>query len=271
MIMDIEFLTDEVKKLAVETGVFIREQRSVFCADRVETKRSHDYVSYVDKEAEKRIVERLSSLLPEAGFIAEEGSASCSQSHEYVWVVDPLDGTTNFIHDNAPYCVSIALRSSSGETLLGIVYECNTKELFWAHHKSAAYLNDKQISVSSVDTLDQSLCILGLPYNADYYRPFVAELTSLLYGNTCSLRNLGSAAIELCYVACGRFDVYIEGCLSPWDVAAGLLILKQAGGKATDFSNGTLFKDGKEVVATNEKVHDELLAVVEKARNKAFL
>jgi 3'-phosphoadenosine 5'-phosphosulfate (PAPS) 3'-phosphatase len=94
MIMDIDFLTDEVKKLAVQTGVFIREQRSVFCADRVETKRSHDYVSYVDKEAEKRIVEGLSALLPEAGFIAEEGSASCSQSHEYVWVV--VSGTGSY-------------------------------------------------------------------------------------------------------------------------------------------------------------------------------
>ncbi len=264
--IDLDFLTEQVKRLAFEIGAFLREQRQDFHADRVEQKRSHDYVSYVDKESERRIVARLHELLPEAGFMAEEGSGA-KVSEKYWWVVDPLDGTTNFIHDNAPYCVSIALMDGS-EVLIGVVYECCRDELFWANKNSHAFLNGREIRVSDVKTLDQSLVLFGLPYDAEAYREFVVDLLRRLYGNTCSLRGLGSAAAELCYVACGRYDAYVEGFIYPWDVAAGAIILKQAGGMITDNSGGTSWCSGKEVVATNGHVHSELLAVVKCSADK---
>lgn len=136
--MDLERLTEEVKKLAVETGKFLRDERVAFNQDKVEQKGAHDYVSYVDKASEKRIVARLHELLPEAGFVAEEGSGTFG-SQEYCWVVDPLDGTSNYIHDSAPYCVSIALRNRE-EILLGVVYECCRDELFWAYRGGKAYM-----------------------------------------------------------------------------------------------------------------------------------
>lgn len=258
--IDLEYLTEQVKLLALETGAFLREQRRDFRTEKVEQKHSHDYVSYVDKESERRIIERLHGLLPEAGFVAEEGGGT-KTSEKYWWVVDPLDGTTNFIHDNAPYCVSIALRDES-EILIGVVYECCRNELFWANKNSSAFMNGQVIKVSDVHTVDQSLVLLGLPYNTVGYMDFLTDMIRKLYGKTCSLRVLGSAASELCYVACGRYESFVEGFICPWDVAAGALILKQAGGMVTDFSGGEEWGTGREVMATNGCIHSELLEAV---------
>lgn len=144
--IDLALLTDKVRKLAIETGAFIRNERKKFLRERVEKKHAHDYVSYVDKESEKRIVAFLAELLPEAGFIAEEGSATLTDE-PYCWLVDPLDGTTNFIHDNAPYCVSIALRNKE-ELLLGVVYEICRDECYWTYKGAPSFLNGEVIYVS---------------------------------------------------------------------------------------------------------------------------
>jgi myo-inositol-1(or 4)-monophosphatase len=258
--LDLNYLTNEVKKLALETGAFLVEQRKHFHRELVQTKRTHDYVSYVDKESEQRIVARLRQLLPEAGFIAEEGTGSLSDQ-EYCWLVDPLDGTTNFIHNNAPYCVSIALRNRK-ELLLGVVYECCRNELYSANIESAAYLNDEEIHVSDVAVLNDALLEMGFPYNAEAYRPLLTELINELYGNVVSIRTLGAAAAELCYIAAGRFDGRIEEQLGPWDIAAGTVILRQAGGVVTDFSGGENFYSGLEVLASNGKIHQDLLKIV---------
>jgi myo-inositol-1(or 4)-monophosphatase len=258
--MDLEQITREVRQLAVSTGAFIREERTRFKRSRVETKNAHDYVSYVDKESERRIVARLHELLPEAGFIAEEGSGSFTDE-TYCWVVDPLDGTTNFIHDNAPFCVSIALRNRE-ELLVGVVYEICRDECYWAWKGSKAYLNGKEIQVSSIDSPDESFIQLGFPYNAERYRDFVTSLIRQLYGHVGGLRLQGSAAAELCYVACGRFEARIEALLGPWDIAAGALILQQAGGRITDYRGGDECYSGREVLATNGKIHDFLLKTI---------
>ena len=221
--LDLEQITAEVRQLAIETGAFLREERINFHRERVLEKNSHDYVSYVDKESERRIVKRLKELLPAAGFIAEEGSGSLTDE-EYCWLVDPLDGTTNYIHNNAPYCVSIALRNKE-ELLVGVVYEVCRNECFWAWKGSKAYLNGTEIHVSAVDSLNESFIELGFPYDADSYREFVTGLIKQLYGNVCGLRLQGSAAAELCYIAAGRFEARLEGLLGPWDIAAGALIL----------------------------------------------
>lgn len=263
--MNLEQLTEEVKTLAVESGAFLRQERRSFERNRVEKKAAHDYVSYVDKASEKRIVARLHELLPEAGFIAEEGSGAHGDE-DFCWLVDPLDGTTNFIHDNAPYCVSIALRSRN-EILLGVVYECCRNELFWACKGGKSYLNGKEIRVSNVAVPDDAFIALGFPYNAELYRPFATGLVGQLYGQVGGLRLQGSAAAELCYVAAGRFEARIEALLGPWDIAAGTLILRQAGGKVTDFDGGENFCDGRQVLASNGKLHGYLL---EKTKGTKF-
>ena len=259
--LDLEQITAEVRQLAIETGAFLREERINFHRERVLEKNSHDYVSYVDKESERRIVKRLKELLPAAGFIAEEGSGSLTDE-EYCWLVDPLDGTTNYIHNNAPYCVSIALRNKE-ELLVGVVYEVCRNECFWAWKGSKAYLNGTEIHVSAVDSLNESFIELGFPYDADSYREFVTGLIKQLYGNVCGLRLQGSAAAELCYIAAGRFEARLEGLLGPWDTAAGALILMQAGGKITDYKGGNEFYSGKQVLATNGKIHDFLLKIID--------
>jgi myo-inositol-1(or 4)-monophosphatase len=259
--LDLEQITAEVRQLAIETGAFLREERINFHRERVLEKNSHDYVSYVDKESERRIVKRLKELLPAAGFIAEEGSGSLTDE-EYCWLVDPLDGTTNYIHNNAPYCVSIALRNKE-ELLVGVVYEVCRNECFWAWKGSKAYLNGTEIHVSAVDSLNESFIELGFPYDADSYREFVTGLIKQLYGNVCGLRLQGSAAAELCYIAAGRFEARLEGLLGPWDIAAGALILMQAGGKITDYKGGNEFYSGKQVLATNGKIHDFLLKIID--------
>lgn len=252
-------LTEEVKTLALEAGAFLREERKKFDRNKVEKKRSHDYVSYVDKASEKMIVSRLKELLPEAGFIAEEGSAKMN-GEAYCWLVDPLDGTTNFIHDHAPYCVSIGLRNEK-EMLLGVVYECCRNELFWANKYSKAYLNGEVIEVSRISDMDDAAILLGFPYDAEHFRDFMVTLINRLYGKVSTLRLLGSAAAEICYVAAGRFETRIEGLIGPWDVGGASIILKQAGGRLSDFSGeeSELFYSGKETLVSNGLVHDAML------------
>lgn len=263
--MDLDFLTEEVKKLARQTGEFLKKERLSFDRSRVEQKAAHDYVSYVDKASEKRIVERLHELLPEAGFIAEEGSGSLEEQ-EYCWVVDPLDGTSNYIHDCTPYCVSIALRNRE-EILLGVVYECGREELFWANKNSRAYLNGKEICVSDQSVLDQSFIELGFPYKAEDYRSFALGLIQDLYGHVGGLRLMGAAAAEISYIAAGRFEARVEAFIGPWDIAAAYIILKQAGGKMTGFDGNPDCLGAKEVFASNGKVHEEFLKVLQRHKN----
>ncbi len=258
--INLEELTKQVRVLAMETGKFLKEERAHFQREKVQEKNAHDYVSYVDKESERRIVARLQELLPEAGFIAEEGSGSLT-TEEYCWVVDPLDGTTNFIHNNAPFCVSIALRNRE-EILLGVVYEVCRNECFWAWKGSAAYLNGEEIHVTNINNLDQSFIELGFPYDAERFRPIITRLIERLYGRVGGLRLMGSAAVELCYIAAGRFEARFEGLLGPWDIAAGSIILTQAGGKITDFSGGDSFYSGHEVLATNGQIHEQMLKII---------
>ncbi len=269
-------LTAAVCQLALETGAFQREERKTFSLDKVEKKGAHDYVSYVDKESEKRIIEKLRTLLPEAGFIAEESQGTYGEE-PFCWLVDPLDGTTNYIHDNAPYCISIALCDSS-EMLIGVVYELCRDELFFAWKDSAAWLSTaadragweeegtlppaRTLSVSDTEATDQLFLGFGLPYDSQAYKPLAHHLIEHLYGKVGGLRLQGACAAELCYVAAGRFDGRIECFLGPWDIAAGSLILRQAGGKITDFQGKDLFYDGSQVVATNGKMHDYLLKTI---------
>lgn len=256
-------LTEQVCQVARQAGAYIARERRAFQDERVERKHAHDYVSYVDKGSEKLIVEALRALLPEAGFVTEEGSAAY-HDEQYWWVVDPLDGTTNFIHQFPPYCVSIAL--CRGHVIqLGVVYEVTTGECYYAWQGGGAWLNGEPLHVADHPISDALLC-LQLPYNSDAYRPVIRRLVDAFYGRAASVRMLGSAAIALCYVAAGRLDAYAEKYIGQWDYMAGALIVKEAGGTVTDYAGEADFTQGNSVVATNGRIHHELLDAV-KAEN----
>ena len=269
MLLDLEYLTKKVKEIASEAGSFLLMERENFDRSKVEEKNSHDYVSYVDKESERFIVERLSSLLPEAGFITEEGTAIL-EDNEYMWVVDPLDGTTNFIHNNPPFCVSIALRTKE-EIIIGVVYEVCRDECYYTYKGAPSYLNGKIIHVSDINDMDKAFVELGLPYDYNSYKPTANMLVNALYGNVGGIRVQGSTAAELCYVACGRFEARIEAFLGPWDVAAGAIILMNAGGKITDFTGGDDWISGRTVLATNKLLHEALINIINEEIGRAHV
>ena len=240
--MDLEDLTWKVCELTEVAGGFIRAESGKIAVENIEVKGLHDFVTYVDKNAEKMLVKGLRKLLPEAGFITEEDTASEIGKH-YTWIVDPLDGTTNFIHAIPCFSISIALMCDT-EIVLGVIYEINLNECFYAWQGSKAYLNGKEIKVSATSKLKDSLLITGFP-NRDY--SLLDEYLSLFrffMEETHGLRRFGSAAVDLAYVACGRGEGFYEYGLSAWDVAAGALIVKQAGGKVSDFKGGSNYLFG---------------------------
>ena len=255
-----ETITRLVCNIAREAGSYIKKERVNFSVDKVERKHAHDYVSYVDKGSEQMIVKALSEILPEAGFITEEGSAGHTDE-QYVWVVDPLDGTTNFIHDFAPYAVSIAL-CKGREIVVGVVYEIVSDECFYAWQGGGAWVNGHSIHVGKSEINDALLC-LQLPYNSDAYKPVIKRLIDHFYGNVGSIRMMGSAAIALCYVAAGRLDAYVERYIGQWDYMSGALIVMEAGGRVTNYAGEDYFMEGDSVVATNGVVHQVLLDAIE--------
>lgn len=260
--MDLKQLTHSVTEIAKEAGEFIRQQRKVFSPDKIELKGLNDLVSYVDKTAEQMIVAALQKLLPEAGFITEEKTIN-KTGERYNWIIDPLDGTTNFIHGLPVFSVSIALQELD-ELVSGVVYEINLDECFYAWKGSPAYLNGKAIHVSNNETLSESLLATGFPYyNFEKQQGYIELFTELM--RSChGLRRLGSAAVDLAYTACGRFDGYYEYNLNPWDVAAGILIVRQAGGEVVNFKGGNECLNSRELLATNGKLTREMLQVVQK-------
>jgi myo-inositol-1(or 4)-monophosphatase len=258
--MNVESICVSVCNVAREAGNFIREERKTFQSSAIEYKGLNDMVSYVDKQAEKMIVASLQQLLPESGFITEEKTTNI-KGPVYNWVIDPLDGTTNFVHGIPCFCVSIALMKNES-IVIGIVYEINFDECFYAYENGGAFLNGNKISVSSVAELKQSLMATGFPYsNYSRMKAYMNVFNHLMH-HTHGLRRLGSAAADLVYVACGRFEGFYEYGLNSWDVAAGALIVKEAGGLVTDFSGGTDFVFGKEMIASNKVIHHELLTVI---------
>jgi len=255
-------LTLSVCDIAKRAGSFIRQERRQFHADRIECKHTHDYVSYVDKQSERLIVNDLRQLLPKAGFLTEEGSASHT-NEDYCWVIDPLDGTTNFIHSYAPYAVSIGLLKRT-EILLGVVYEVCADECFYAWQGGGAYLNGTPLHVSS-SPLDDALLCFQLPYDADAYSPVARSLIQQFYGRAASIRMIGSAAMALCYVAAGRLDAYAEKFIGQWDYMAGALIVSEADGTVTDYDGSTHFTQGNSIVASNGLVHADMLQGIRNA------
>ncbi len=257
--MNYKAICDSVCKIALQTGAMIRTERQK-AGLNIETKGSNNFVTHIDKASERQIVEQLKEVLPEAGFIAEEGTEN-RRGERFNWIIDPIDGTTNFIHGLSPYAISIALMEQE-EIVIGVVYEMGLDECFYSWKGGNAFLNGQAIKVSETKTVQESLIATGFPYSN--YTRMEGFMKSLDYfmRHSHGLRRLGSAATDLVYVACGRLDAFYEYDLKPWDVAAGAFIVEQAGGKVSDFSQGKNYIFGSEIVASNTASYDEFSQTV---------
>jgi myo-inositol-1(or 4)-monophosphatase len=260
--MDYSVLCGKVREIAMDAGRFIRSERTKLTFKDVETKSPASFVTYVDKESESMIVDALRKLIPGSGFVTEEGTAGNS-GEELVWFIDPLDGTTNYIHGICPFSVSIGL-TEAGKTVLGVVYELGQDEMFHATRGGRAFLNGTEIRVAESARSKDALIGTGFPYYAfdriDRYLAVLHELMQCTQG----LRRMGSAAADLSYVAAGRFDGFFEHALHAWDVAAGAFILQQAGGRVTDFNGGENWLFGGEIIAASEAYFPEFYSIVHK-------
>lgn len=264
--MNYEKLCEQTTDIARRAGKYIMGELGKILFENVESKGKHNYVTEVDKGSEAFIIQELQKLIPESGFIAEEGT-NTKKGKIYNWIIDPLDGTTNFIHGAPPVAVSIALMENN-EIVIGVVHEIFKEECFYAWKNSAAYLNGEKINVSSTTQVKDFLIATGFPYfNYDRMRGFMASL-EYFFTKTHGVRRLGSAATDLAYVACGRYDAFYEYNLNPWDVAAGAFIVERAGGKNAEFTGGSNYIFGKEIVSSNKNGFDEFLKNVGSFMNK---
>lgn len=260
--MNLQAIEKDVIEITREVAEFIRIEGASFDRARIEQKEGfNNLVSYVDKEAERKLVTALRKIVPQAGYITEEGTVEQSKKHEYNWIIDPLDGTTNFLHGLPIFAISIAL-TQGDKTTLGVVHHVIRNECFHAIEGQSAYCNNDEIHVSPLETLSESLLATGFPYyhfeKQNVYLDIIKDFLEKSHG----IRRLGSAAIDLAYVACGRLEGFFEYNLNAWDVAAGAFIVQQAGGKVTDFKGGNNFLFGGELCAANGLMHEEMLQMI---------
>jgi len=258
--MNIEEITKEVIELTNTVGKYIQSEREKLTSENVEKKGLHDFVTYVDKNAEEKLVKGLQEILPEAGFIVEEETIE-KKGQRFNWIVDPLDGTTNYIHGLTPFAISIAL-ADNDKTIMGVVNELGFEEVFYSWGNNKAFRDGKPIRVSKVESLKESMIATGFPYNNfTRLQPFLQSLEHFMR-NTHGIRRFGSAATDLAYTACGRFEGFYEYSLNPWDVAAGAFIVQQAGGTVSDFKGGENYIYGKEIVAASNKIFEEFKGTI---------
>ena len=223
----------------------------------------NDLVTEVDKKSETKIIEVIHKYFPDHNVLSEE-AGDLMMSSDYVWIVDPIDGTVNYAHALPIFCISIGLQINK-EIVMGLVYNPFSGEKFFSQKGKGAFLNNKRIHVSNKKYLKDAILVTGFPYNAkENYDHCIDHFVNFI---KCGLpiRRLGSAALDMCYVACGRFDGFWEVSLNPWDVAAGSLILTEAGGRLSDFNGKKYSIYNKQIIATSGKFHNEMIKVIKKA------
>lgn len=263
--MNLAAIRSQVCDLTRVVGEFQVAELANFDRSKIVSKGYNDPVSYVDQESEKMLVEGLSNILPKAGFLTEEHTVEANTEGLH-WVIDPLDGTNNFVHTVPFFGVCVAL-CMDNEILIGVVNEPNRQECFSAHKDGGAYINQTPISVSGVTALKDSLIATGFPYDLLGKEDAHFGIMKEILHNSHGLRRFGTAAMDLCYVACGRFDGYYEFNLNPWDIMAGSLIVREAGGSVSTFSNHQDVYLGKEIVATSG-FQPEMLSLIGRHWNK---
>jgi myo-inositol-1(or 4)-monophosphatase len=244
---------EQVHALVQQVGNFQIEHQGKVLEMPIEDKSLHNFVTYVDKKSEELLIEGLQKLLPEAVFLAEESGGNLDHEKPS-WIVDPLDGTTNYIHQIPIFSISVALWNK-GKLEFGAVYHPHAREFFYAISNQGAFLNDIPIQVTQAQKLSDALWATGFPTHDFPLLDNYLEIIRYSIQHTHGLRRLGSAAIDLAWVAAGRLDGFFEYGLSPWDVAAGALLVQEAGGIISDFSGKDNFLMGKEIVACNPLLH----------------
>lgn len=251
----------QVIDLSDEAGKFIMRELNRFAPSDIKKKGYNDLVSYVDRHTEQILIKGLHKILPGSGILAEESGETAKK--EYTWVIDPLDGTTNFLHKLPCFAISIGLHKND-YPVLGVVNELNRKECFSAIKGEGAKMNGKSISVSPQAKMIDSLVATGFPYNDFRQQGEYMNLFKDLMKCTQGIRRIGSASVDMAYVACGRFEVFYEYGLKPWDISAGTIIVEEAGGKVSDFYGGNNHIFGRTIVASNSTTHKPFLKVLQK-------
>jgi len=257
--MNTDKIIQAAREAALKAGRMLRE--NIGKSSEISYKGTVDLVTNFDTQAQRMIFDHLSSCFPDHDYLAEEG-LSQNKGAEFRWIIDPLDGTTNYAHHFPVFTVSIALERK-GEVVLGLIYDPMREEMFSAVKGEGAFLNGEGIRVSAVDDLNRSLLATGFPYdiraskvnNITHFNNFLTRVQGI--------RRCGSAAMDLCYVASGRFDGFWELKLSPWDIAAGALIVQEAGGLISDFQNGEFTIYGAEILASNGLIHQQIVEVLQ--------
>lgn len=249
----------DISSIAAQAAGKIILERKEFS---VRSKALSDYVTEIDIECQKAIKEIISEKFPSHNFLAEEDGGIFLEEDD-LWIIDPLDGTTNFIHGLSQSAVSIAFYTN-GALQSGVIYDPYKNELFHAVRGGGAYLNGKSITVSDTNDMRSSLIATGMPFRKHEKIPAYFTVLSNVLKNSSGIRRMGSAALDLAYTACGRFDGFFEGWLSPWDIAAGILIVEEAGGKVKDFSGKRNYLKNGCIIASGEGVFDHLFEIVNK-------
>ncbi|MGL4596493.1 MAG: inositol monophosphatase family protein [Bacteroidia bacterium] len=252
----LQSLCEHVQVISLRVGAYIREEQKKLQHNQIEQKGRSNFVTHVDKQAEQFFVDALKPIFPEAGFITEEDD-SRERKSQWNWVIDPLDGTTNFIHGVPFYATSVALLRND-IPVLGVIYEINMDECFYAWENGGAWMNGQKISCSSASSISEALIGTGFPYSDAETQTTYMRLFTDLQNASHGMRRPGSAATDMAYVACGRFDAFYEYGLSAWDVAAGCVLVVEAGGAVSDFNGKANFVFGKQLICGTKAVQQEL-------------
>lgn len=261
MVRDFSHLLFNVVELCKDVGLWIAQTRPHFSKEDIEIKEKNSLVSYVNRNAEERLIEGLHKILPEAGFLAEEGTTS-KNNPELQWIINTLDGTTNFIHDLPMYAISVGLEYE-GKMVLGVVYDIPHDEMYYAAKGKGAFCNQMRIHVSHTKLIEDALIATGFPYTAFGYMKQYLNVFEPFMRQSRGIRRLGSAALDLCYLAKGRFDGFFEYNLSPWDVAGGVAIIQEAGGILSTFDNQDNYVHGRSIVgACTPELHQKMLEIL---------
>ncbi|MCX8104859.1 MAG: inositol monophosphatase [Ignavibacterium album] len=253
-------MINDIIQIAKEAGEIIRNAYRTKFSIEIKENNIKNLVTEVDKKSEQTIIEFIRKNFPSHNILAEEGGEKKSSS-DYIWVIDPLDGTTNFAHGLPIFSVSIGVQYKE-ETIAGVVYDVMRDVVYSAEKGSGAFENGKKISVSSNEKIEESLLVTGFPYNVAQNPEKAFERFIVMLKTARAVRRLGSAAIDFCYVANGVFDGFWEVHLNPWDICAGKLIVEEAGGKVTDFNGNPISIFNKTILSTNGKIHNKMIELL---------
>jgi myo-inositol-1(or 4)-monophosphatase len=246
----------------------LRQRLNTLTSNEIDEKGRHDFVTVVDRESEAAILQIIRAAHPDHSILAEE-SGYHEQNSDFRWIIDPLDGTTNYIHGYPYFAVSIAVQQR-GEIVAGVVLDVSRDEEFTASKGDGAYLNGQKFEVSSVTALDRSLILTGFPFKAQQYLEDFISIFRQLLPETSGIRRAGSAALDLANLACGRAEGFWEFGLSAWDIAAGEILVREAGGIITDIEGGENFLDSGHVMAGNQEIYQHLKAMIDSHFSSGF-